>query len=154
MHATNWEFLGYCASRHCHQKARGGGHGARQHEFMRVRGAREHNLKNVDLDIPATRWWCSRAYRDRGVAARVRHAVGRGAVVLPGARAPCEAWLVRGRAGTFRTVERIGRCEPDTRIAALPAWLNPLSTAHTRGFRTGSSPASRPRRWRHHGSSG
>ena len=26
-----------------------------------IRGAREHNLKNVDLEIPRDRWWCSPA---------------------------------------------------------------------------------------------
>ncbi len=33
--------------------------------FVHVRGAREHNLKNVVWIFPAMRWWCLREFRDR-----------------------------------------------------------------------------------------
>ena len=33
--------------------------------FVSVTGARQHNLKNVDVRIPATRWWFSLASQDR-----------------------------------------------------------------------------------------
>ena len=26
--------------------------------FIKIRGANEHNLKNIDLDIPERNWWC------------------------------------------------------------------------------------------------
>ncbi len=32
---------------------------------LTVKGAREHNLKNVDIEIPGTSWWCLPACRDR-----------------------------------------------------------------------------------------
>ena len=34
--------------------------------FVRIRGAREHNLKDVSLDIPEMRWLCSPVYPDQG----------------------------------------------------------------------------------------
>jgi len=33
------------------------GHPLADKGFVQVRGAREHNLKNVSLDIPRMLWW-------------------------------------------------------------------------------------------------
>ena len=38
----------------------------RREGFVCVRGAREHNLKNVNVEIPRMRWWSLPAFRDRG----------------------------------------------------------------------------------------
>lgn len=33
------------------------------HTHITVKGARVNNLKNIDVSLPGTSWWCSRAVR-------------------------------------------------------------------------------------------
>jgi len=49
--------------------------GPMEPESILVKGAREHNLKGITLEIPKKSWWCSPASRSGKSSLRVRHPV-------------------------------------------------------------------------------